>query len=34
MDLQAGDGGTCTVNGDGTQTRDFCHVANVVQANL
>jgi UDP-N-acetylglucosamine 4-epimerase len=27
-------GGVCTVNGDGTQTRDFCHVANVVQANL
>ena len=27
-------GGTCTVNGDGTQTRDFCHVSNVVQANL
>jgi UDP-N-acetylglucosamine/UDP-N-acetylgalactosamine 4-epimerase len=28
------DGGICTVNGDGSQTRDFCHVANVVQANL
>jgi UDP-N-acetylglucosamine/UDP-N-acetylgalactosamine 4-epimerase len=28
------EGGVCTINGDGTQTRDFCHVANVVQANL
>jgi UDP-N-acetylglucosamine/UDP-N-acetylgalactosamine 4-epimerase len=28
------EGGTCTIHGDGTQTRDFCHVANVVQANL
>jgi UDP-N-acetylglucosamine/UDP-N-acetylgalactosamine 4-epimerase len=28
------EGGTCTVNGDGSQTRDFCHVGNVVQANL
>jgi UDP-N-acetylglucosamine 4-epimerase len=28
------EGGVCTVNGDGTQTRDFCHVANVVQANI
>lgn len=27
-------GGHCTVNGDGLQTRDFCHIANVVQANL
>lgn len=27
-------GQDCTVNGDGLQTRDFCHVANVVQANL
>ena len=27
-------GGECTVHGDGTQTRDFCHVANVVQANI
>lgn len=27
-------GGECVVNGDGEQTRDFCHVANVVQANL
>jgi UDP-N-acetylglucosamine/UDP-N-acetylgalactosamine 4-epimerase len=27
-------GGECVVNGDGSQTRDFCHVANVVQANL
>jgi UDP-N-acetylglucosamine/UDP-N-acetylgalactosamine 4-epimerase len=27
-------GGACTINGDGTQTRDFCHVANVVQANV
>jgi UDP-N-acetylglucosamine/UDP-N-acetylgalactosamine 4-epimerase len=28
------DGRICTVNGDGTQTRDFCHIANVVQANI
>lgn len=28
------EGGVCTMNGDGAQTRDFCHVANVVQANL
>ena len=28
------EGGVCTVNGDGSQTRDFCHVANVVQANI
>ena len=27
-------GGECTVHGDGKQTRDFCHVANVVQANI
>ena len=27
-------GGQCVVHGDGKQTRDFCHVANVVQANL
>ena len=27
-------GGECAVHGDGKQTRDFCHVANVVQANL
>jgi UDP-N-acetylglucosamine 4-epimerase len=27
-------GGVCTINGDGAQTRDFCHVANVVQANI
>jgi len=27
-------GGTCTVHGDGLQTRDFCPVANVVQANI
>jgi UDP-N-acetylglucosamine 4-epimerase len=27
-------GGQCVVNGDGNQTRDFCPVANVVQANL
>jgi UDP-N-acetylglucosamine/UDP-N-acetylgalactosamine 4-epimerase len=27
-------GGECVVHGDGQQTRDFCPVANVVQANL
>ena len=27
-------GETCQVHGDGEQTRDFCHVSNVVQANL
>ncbi len=27
-------GGECVVNGDGLQTRDFCPVANVVQANI
>ncbi len=27
-------GGECMVHGDGKQTRDFCHVANVVQANI
>jgi UDP-N-acetylglucosamine 4-epimerase len=27
-------GGECVVNGDGAQTRDFCPVENVVQANL
>jgi UDP-N-acetylglucosamine 4-epimerase len=27
-------GEKCKVHGDGEQTRDFCHVANVVQANL
>ncbi len=27
-------GETCRVHGDGEQTRDFCHVANVVQANI
>lgn len=27
-------GGECTVHGDGLQTRDFCHIDNVVQANL
>ena len=27
-------GGECTIHGDGGITRDFCHVANVVQANL
>lgn len=28
------DGGTITIYGDGTQTRDFTYVANVVEANL
>jgi UDP-N-acetylglucosamine 4-epimerase len=28
------DGDPCEVNGDGQTTRDFCHVDNVVQANL
>ncbi|MCE9608951.1 MAG: NAD-dependent epimerase/dehydratase family protein [Chthoniobacter sp.] len=27
-------GGECSIHGDGGITRDFCHVANVVQANL
>ncbi len=27
-------GEPCVINGDGETTRDFCHVANVVQANL
>lgn len=27
-------GEPCVINGDGEQTRDYCHVANVVQANL
>jgi UDP-N-acetylglucosamine 4-epimerase len=27
-------GGQCCINGDGSTTRDFCYVANVVQANL
>ena len=27
-------GGECAIHGDGGITRDFCHVANVVQANL
>ena len=27
-------GGRCTINGDGETSRDFCYVANVVQANL
>ena len=31
---QARDGGPITVDGDGTQTRDFVHVDDVVQANL
>lgn len=31
---QAATGGPLTVHGDGTQTRDFVHVADVVQANL
>jgi UDP-N-acetylglucosamine 4-epimerase len=28
------DGGECVIHGDGTATRDYCPVANVVQANL
>ena len=28
------DGDRCTINGDGETSRDFCYVANVVQANL
>ena len=28
------EGRTCTINGDGTTSRDFCFVANAVQANL
>lgn len=31
---QAHDGGPITVNGDGTQTRDFVHIDDIVQANL
>jgi len=31
---QAADGGPLTVHGDGTQTRDFVHVQDVVRANL
>lgn len=31
---QAHDGGPITVDGDGTQTRDFVHIDDVVQANL
>jgi UDP-N-acetylglucosamine 4-epimerase len=27
-------GGECTIHGDGTATRDFAHVANIVQANI
>ncbi len=27
-------GEPCQINGDGSNTRDFCHIANVVQANL
>lgn len=27
-------GGECVINGDGAITRDFCHIANVVQANI
>lgn len=27
-------GGTCRINGDGETSRDFCYIANVVQANL
>ena len=27
-------GEECLVNGDGEQTRDFCHVGNIVQANI
>jgi UDP-N-acetylglucosamine 4-epimerase len=27
-------GRDCLIHGDGSQTRDFCHVANVVQANI
>ncbi len=27
-------GESCRIHGDGAQTRDFCHVANMVQANL
>jgi len=27
-------GGRCEINGDGENSRDFCHVANVAQANL
>lgn len=27
-------GETCTINGDGTTTRDFCYIDNVLQANL
>jgi UDP-N-acetylglucosamine 4-epimerase len=27
-------GGTCQINGDGETSRDFCYIANVVQANI
>jgi len=27
-------GGECTIHGDGTATRDFAHVANIVQSNI
>jgi UDP-N-acetylglucosamine/UDP-N-acetylgalactosamine 4-epimerase len=27
-------GKTCTINGDGTTTRDFCYIDNVLQANI
>ncbi len=27
-------GGQCLIHGDGTATRDYCHVSNVVQANI
>jgi len=28
------DGDSCVINGDGTITRDFCHIDNIVQANI
>jgi UDP-N-acetylglucosamine 4-epimerase len=28
------EGGTCQINGDGETSRDFCYIANVMQANL
>jgi UDP-N-acetylglucosamine 4-epimerase len=28
------EGGTCQINGDGDTSRDFCYIANVMQANL